>query len=138
MIVVRSTWHQNRWRTLFWATLLAGGQLADLLTTQMDMANGAVEGNRMAGELMSMGGLGLLSLVKLLLVGAMVLAVVLVDAYSAEHPGIRSRMARTLVWRGLQVCVIVLVATALHNVAVLAQIQGWLPAAAIASWPLTG
>jgi hypothetical protein len=116
--------------------LLAGGQLADLLTTHVDMSRGAVEANQMAASLMSSGGLVLLTIVKLLLVAAMTIAVILVESYAGIYPGRRARMARSVVWGGLQVSVVILAATALHNVAVLAQIQGWLPASAGAALPL--
>ena len=115
--------------------LLCAGQALDLMTTHVDLTHGAVEGNFMAAGLMSAGGLGLLALVKLTLVGAMFGAVALVEDYSRDHPGPSSRLARIVVWRALQVCVVVLFATGLHNVAVLAQIQGWLPAAVSSAWP---
>ena len=108
-----------------WVILLAGGQFADLLTTRIDMARGGIEGNWMTAALLDAGGMPLLLVVKCLLVGAMAVAVTIVSLYAASHPGDRSRLASLMVWRGLQLCVIVLAATSLHNVVVLAELQGW-------------
>jgi hypothetical protein len=115
--------------------LLAAGQAADLLTTRVDMSQGAIEGNSLAAALMSSGGLRLLMLVKVLLVAAMAVALFFLSVYTTSHPGARARLARQVVWRGLQLCVIVLAATALHNVVVLAELQGWTPPGLLSALP---
>ena len=120
-----------------WIILLAGGQFADLLTTRIDMARGAIEGNWMTAALLDAGGMPLLLIVKVLLVAAMAVAVAIVSLYGASHPGSKARLATQVVWRGLQLCVVVLAATSLHNVIVLAEIQGWAPAGVLSALPLT-
>ncbi len=121
-------------RLALWAALLAAGQMADMLTTGADMSYGAIEANRMAAGVISTGGMVLLGALKLALVLVMIAAVALAESYSRQFPGRRAALARILVWRAMQICAVMLVATALHNVLVLAQIQGWLPAVAITAW----
>ena len=120
---------------MIWVLLLTGGQAADLLTTRVDMSQGAVEGNWLAAALLDAGGLPLLVVVKMALVLAMALAIVIVSVYAHAHPSHRSRLATLVVWRGLQLCVIVLAATALHNVVVLAELQGWTPPGLLSALP---
>src|SRR5205807_5943843 len=101
---------------------LASTQLVDVLTTKVDILRGAYEANTFAATVLeSHGYIGLL-LLKLALVAAMAGAVVLVLAYAREHPGPRARLAQTVVWRGLQLCVVALALTGLHNVLVLASL----------------
>ncbi len=104
--------------------MLAVAQACDLLTTQVDMERGGVEANQVAANLMEMGGLAMLWFVKFALVAAMALAAVLTHRYWQRHGNRRSALAQALVWRGLQVCVVVLAVTAARNVSVLAQIAG--------------
>lgn len=102
-----------------WILLLGLGQVADLVTTQAAMSRGAIEGNAVAASILDLGGLGLLWLVKAALVGAMALAVWAACRYwDAARDG-KGAMAATVVWRGLQVCVVVLSLTAVHNLAVM-------------------
>jgi len=110
---------------LIWILLLASGQAADLATTRVDISRGAMEANATVAHLLGVGGFPLVLLVKLAMVLAMGLVILLVQRYTAAEPGGRGRLARTVVWRGLQLCVVVLTITALHNVVVLAQLQGW-------------
>ncbi len=110
---------------LLWIAMLALTQLLDVLTTKVDIVQGAVEGNAITATVLDGHGyLGLLA-VKLALVAAMAGAILLVRAYSRQHPGRRAQMAQKVVWRGLQLCVVVLALTGLHNVLVLASLQGW-------------
>ena len=102
-----------------WVALLALGQVADLVTTQAAMAHGALEGNMIAALIMGAGGLGLLLVVKAALVAAMTLAIWLVKRYWDSTRDRRSVLAATLVWRGLQLCVVVLAVTAVNNFSVL-------------------
>lgn len=110
---------------LIWILLLASGQAADLATTRVDISRGALEANATVAHLLHTGGFPLVLLVKLSMVVAMSLIVLMVHRYTGSEPGARGRTARTIVWRGLQLCVVVLTVTALHNVVVLAQLQGW-------------
>ncbi len=112
-------------RRLFaWVSLLALSEIADLVTTQAAMARGGVEANRVTAGLIAIGGLGLLWLVKGLLVAAMAGAVWLVRYCWAESYDQRWAIAGSLVWRGLQLCVVVLALTALHNLSVISQLSG--------------
>ena len=113
----------GRRTVIFWIGLLSLAQIADLVTTQVDMAQGGVEANLIAAQLMAIGGLGLLTVVKISLVIAMAMAVLLIDRQDSRTGERVGSMAHTLIWRGVQVCVVALAATALHNVAVLAQLQ---------------
>ena len=106
-----------------WIGILALAQVADLLTTQVDMAAGGVEANWVAASVMQAGGLALLWIVKLGLVAAMAVAAVLVTRYRKGDSGGRADLVHALVWRGIQGCVLVLAFTALHNVAILGQLQ---------------
>ncbi|HEX6349384.1 MAG TPA: DUF5658 family protein [Candidatus Dormibacteraeota bacterium] len=106
-----------------WMLMLGLGQLADLLTTQAAMARGAVEANSVAAGLLSTGGLGLLWFVKGALVLAMGIAVLLVRRYW-DGPGRQGRLAGALVWRGLQLSVVVLAMTAVHNLGVIGLLPG--------------
>ena len=106
-----------------WLGLLSLAQVADLITTQVDMSQGGVEANVVAANLMALGGIGLLTVVKIALVVAMAIAVTLIDRSGRGAKGSTAAMAHRLVWRGTQVCVVVLVATALHNAVVLSQLQ---------------
>ena len=106
-----------------WVVLLALGQLADLVTTQVAMSRGAMEGNAVAAVIMGIGGLGLLWVVKSVLVVAMALAVHLVRRYWDSTRDHRAVIAGTLVWRGLQLCVLVLAFTAIHNFSVITQMM---------------
>ena len=110
---------------MLWIALLASGQAADLLTTQVNLSRGALEGNLVIANLLQSGGFALVFGLKFGMVLAMALIVRLVQRYAGNHPGERAAFATGLLWRGLQLCVIVLTATALHNVVVLARIQGW-------------
>jgi hypothetical protein len=106
-----------------WVLLLALGQLADLLTTQVAMARGAVEANQVAAGLLATGGLGLLWVIKFSLVVAMTAAVLLVRRCWSV-PERRAAVAGALVWRGLQLCVVVLAMTAVHNLSVIGLLPG--------------
>jgi hypothetical protein len=114
-------------RVLGWIGLLTLAQLADLLTTRIDMNFGAVEGNQIAATLLHEGGLWYLWSVKLLLVLALMTVALLIRRYRNQNPGRRSDLAQLLLWRGVQVCVLVLAGTAIYNFALLGQITGWLP-----------
>lgn len=120
----------SRWRRatdrpwLIWILLLACGQAADLATTRVDLSFGALEGNATVANLMHAGGLPLVSAVKLLMVLAMAVIVAMVLRHTASDDG-KAVLVRKVVWRGLQFCVFVLMATDVHNVLVLAAIQGW-------------
>jgi hypothetical protein len=114
-------------RVLGWIGLLTLAQLADLLTTRLDMSFGAVEGNQIAAHLLQQGGLWYLWSVKLLLVVALISVALLIRRYRMQNPGPRSDLAQLLLWRGVQLCVMVLAATAVYNFALLGQITGWLP-----------
>lgn len=105
-----------------WVSLLALGQIADLVTTQAAMARGGIEANQVAATLLTLGGLGLLWFVKGLLVIAMAASAVLVRRYWADSHDPRWAFAGSLVWRGLQLCVVVLALTALHNFTVIGQL----------------
>jgi uncharacterized protein DUF5658 len=110
-------------RIALWMLMLSLGQLADLLTTQAAMARGAVEANSVAASLLSTGGLGLLWVVKGSLVLAMGIAVLLVRRYwlGTER---RAQVAGSLVWRGLQLSVVVLALTSVHNLSVIGLLPG--------------
>ena len=110
-------------RIALWMLMLGLGQLADLLTTQAAMARGAVEANSVAAGLLNTGGLGLLWAVKASLVLAMGLAVLLVRRYWLG-PERRGRVAGSLVWRGLQLSVVVLALTSVHNLSVIGLLPG--------------
>ena len=106
-----------------WIGLLGLAQLADLLTTQADMARGGVEANWVAAGLLAVGGLGLLWVVKLGLVAAMGTAALLTARYrGTEQDGLPAGLVEALVWRGIQVCVVVLAVTAVHNAMILGQL----------------
>jgi hypothetical protein len=105
-----------------WILLLAGAQLADVLTTGVDMAHGGIEANRFVSALLAVGGLGLVFVLKLLLVAAMGIACLLLKRYADNHPSFQSRAAHAFVWRAMQLSVIGLVVVALHNTALLAEI----------------
>ena len=113
----------NRGIFLFWIGLLCLAQVADLVTTQIDLAQGGVEANVVAAQLMAVGGIGLLTVVKIGLVVAMAVAVIVIDRQGRLQPAGTAAMARTMIWRGVQVCVVALAVTALHNVVVLTQLQ---------------
>lgn len=87
------------------------------------MSQGGVEANLVAANLMALGGIGLLSAVKISLVIAMAMAVLLIDRFSRREGGETSGLAHRLVWRGVQLCVLVLAATAANNLVVLTQLQ---------------
>jgi hypothetical protein len=110
-------------RIAIWVLLLVLGQLADLLTTQAAMARGAIEANQVAAGLLAAGGLGLLWLIKGCLVVAMAAAVLLVRRCWAAQER-RAAIAGALVWRGLQLCVVVLAMTAIHNLSVIGLLPG--------------
>lgn len=121
-----------------WVALLALTQLVDVLTTKVDIVQGAIEGNAVAaGVLASRGYIGLL-VVKFALVGAMGAAVLLARSYARAHPGRRAWLAQRVVWHGLQLCVVVLALTGLHNVLVLASMQGWSTPPLLTALPLFG
>lgn len=129
---------QRRPFWLLWIALLALTQLVDVLTTKVDIGHGAMEGNAVAATVLgSHGYIGLL-VVKFALVAAMAAAVVLVHAYKRDHPGRRAEVAQRVVWHGLQICVVVLALTGLHNVLVLASMQGWATPPLLAALPFFG
>ncbi len=105
----------------FWLVLLAAAQVADLVTTQVDMQVGGIEGNQVAAQLIQAGGIGLLWVVKLALVVAMACSAVLVRRYWLRHPDHRAAAATSVIWRCTQLCVLVLALTAVNNVHVLHQ-----------------
>ena len=105
-----------------WILLLAGAQLADVITTGVDLAYGGVEANRLVANLLATGGLALVFGLKLLLVAAMAVACVILKRYAAHHPSIHARTAHAFVWRAIQLSVGGLLLVAVHNTALLAQI----------------
>ena len=108
---------------LTWILLLAGAELADVITTGVDMAHGGIEANRLVSALLATGGLGLVFALKLALVAAMGFACLLLKRLAAGHPTFQARAAHAFVWRALQVSVLGLVLVAVHNAALLAQIS---------------
>lgn len=106
-----------------WVLLFAAAQLADVVTTGVDMAYGGVEANRLVATLLSLGGLGLVFFLKLLLVAAMALACLVLKRYAESHPTLHARAAHAFVWRAIQISVLGLVMVAVHNTAVLAQMS---------------
>jgi len=106
-----------------WIVLLAAAQVADVLTTGVDMSRGGVEANRLVSTLLEVGGLGLVAGLKLLLVAAMALACLQLQRYANVHSSLQVRAAHTFVWRALQLSVVGLVLVAVHNTALLVQIS---------------
>lgn len=104
-----------------WIGLLGLAQVADLLTTQISMQAGGLEGNAVAAQLMQTGGLGLLWVVKLTLVLAMGSSAILVRRIWLQRADRRAAAAATVIWRCTQLCVVVLALTALNNVHVFHQ-----------------
>ena len=78
-----------------------------------------MEGNAVAAVILSLGGLGLLWVVKAALVAAMALAICMVRRYWDSARDGRAALAATIAWRGLQLCVLVLAVVAVHNVTVM-------------------
>jgi Domain of unknown function (DUF5658) len=105
-----------------WILLLAGAQLADVMTTGVAMAYGGVEANRLVAALLAQGGLWLVFGLKLVLVAAMGIACLLLKGYAQAHPSLQARAAHAFVWRAIQISVLGLVMVAVHNTALLAQI----------------
>jgi hypothetical protein len=105
-----------------WILLLAGAQVADVLTTGVDMAHGGIEANGLVSTVISLGGLGLVAAVKLLLVLAMGVACLLLKRYADTHPSFQAWAAHAFIWRAMQLSVVGLLLVALHNTALLAQI----------------
>jgi hypothetical protein len=105
-----------------WILLLAAAQMADVITTGVDMARGGVEANHLVATLMSIGGLQLVFVLKLLLVLALAVAVLVLKRYADSHPSPGARVAHTFVWRAIQISVVGLVLVAVNNTALLAQI----------------
>ncbi|HEY8760737.1 MAG TPA: DUF5658 family protein [Candidatus Dormibacteraeota bacterium] len=105
-----------------WILLLAGAQVADVITTGVAMAHGGVEANRLVAALLSHGGLWLVFGLKQLLVAAMAIACLVLKRYAEAHPSFQARAAHSFVWRAIQLSVIGLVLVAVHNTALLAQI----------------
>jgi hypothetical protein len=108
---------------LTWILLLAGAQLADVMTTGVDLAHGGVEANRVVASLMAMGGLGLVFALKLLLVGAMATACLVLKRCAVLNPSLQARAAHAFVWRSTQLSVLGLLVVSAHNAALLAQIS---------------
>jgi hypothetical protein len=106
-----------------WILLLAGAQVADVLTTAVDLARGGIEANGLVSSLLSIGGLGLVLAFKVLLVAAMAIACLALQRYAEEHPNFRARVTLAFVWRALQLSVVGLVVVAVHNTALLVQIS---------------
>src|SRR6266513_936856 len=102
-----------------WILLLAGAQLAAVVTTGIDLAHGGVEANRLVAGLLAMGGLGLVFVLKLLLVLAMATACIVLKRYATTHPSAQARAPHAFVWRVIQMSVVGLLLVALHNSAVL-------------------
>jgi hypothetical protein len=125
-------------RWWIWLALLGLTQLVDVLTTRVDILRGAIEANAVAANVLHLRGYVGLLIVKLALVGAMAGAVALVHAYAREHPGPRAKLAERVVWHGLQLCVVVLALTGLHNVLVLASLQGWSTPPLLTALPFFG
>jgi hypothetical protein len=105
-----------------WILLLAGAQIADVITTGVAMAYGATEANRIVAALIALGGLGLVFVLKLLLVGALAAACLVVKRYAETHPSLAARAAHAFVWRAIQISALGLVTVAVHNTALLTQI----------------
>ncbi len=124
MTAIRQRERPSSGQVAAWVLLLALAQLADLLTTQAAMERGAVEGNAVAAFLLSTGGPGLLGLAKYLLVVAMALAAWTATGRWEAAPDPRWAVAGALVWRGLQVCVVVVGLAAIHNLAVIRVLPG--------------
>jgi hypothetical protein len=105
-----------------WILLLACAQLADVVTTWVDMSHGGVEANAVVGTILAHGGLGLVAALKLALVLAMGISCQALNRYASDHPTFQARAAHAFVWRATQLSVLGLVVVALHNTALLAQI----------------
>jgi hypothetical protein len=105
-----------------WILLLAGAEVADVITTGVDMAHGATEANRLVAGLLALGGLGLVFGLKLLLVGVLAATCIVLKRYAEAHPTLAARAAHAFVWRAIQISALGLVTVAVHNTALLAQI----------------
>ncbi|HEX6489653.1 MAG TPA: hypothetical protein VF137_12380 [Candidatus Dormibacteraeota bacterium] len=107
-----------------------------MLTTRVDIGRGALEGNVVAAHVLAVNGFVGLLFVKLALVAVMAAAILLAIRYADDHPGRRASLVQGVVWRGLQLCVLVLFVTGLHNVLVLAALQGWNTPTLLTTLPL--
>ena len=105
-----------------WILLLAGAQMADVITTGVDLAYGGVEANRLVASLLATGGLALVSGLKLLLVAALAVACLVLKRYAEHHPSLHASTAHAFVWRAIQLSVVGLLAVALYNTVLLVQI----------------
>src|SRR5260221_4486477 len=105
-----------------WVPILAGAQIADVITTGVDMAYGASEPIRNVAALLSLGGLRLVFGLKLLLVGALAAACLVLKQHAEAHPTLAARAAHAFAWRAIQISALGLLTVALHNTALLALI----------------
>jgi uncharacterized protein DUF5658 len=105
-----------------WILLLACAQGADVLTTAVDLQHGGIEANAVVARLLAMGGMGLVIACKVALVGAVALAVLLLQRLAWRQPMRAVMAAQRMVWRGLQMAVVGLLLVAGHNAVLLFQI----------------
>jgi hypothetical protein len=105
-------------RALIWTVLLLAGQAADVITTQVDRARGALESMPISSGLLQQGGLGLFWATKVLEVGAASTALFLTALWiRSKRPGAPIVFRIALV--AVQAVTIGLVCAALVNAALL-------------------
>jgi hypothetical protein len=112
------------WQAGTWLLLLAVAQLADVMTTGVDMSHGAMEGNPTAFQVLALGGLTLLWLVKFMLVAAIGIAALLAQRLAQRRGGPMAVLVQVAVLRGMQLSALALALTALHNAFLLTAIRG--------------
>ena len=107
---------------MIWVGLLAAAQIADLITTEVDRAQGGIEANQVAAFVLTVGGAGLFLVLKLIVVAGMALAVVIAIRYRQKHPGDRAELCLDFLARTLQGSVVLLTFVDLGNARVFMQI----------------
>jgi hypothetical protein len=100
-----------------WTSLLLAGQAADVLTTHLDRARGALESLPISAELLELGGIGLFWSTKLLLVVAAGTGLLLAALWTQRNHQARITFRFCLV--AVQAATIGLVWVSLSNVALL-------------------
>lgn len=112
---------QSGRREAVWIGLLALAQLADVVTTWVGLAHGNVEGNPQAANVLGVGGIVLLWLMKFSLVAAIAVVLLLsrramLQAERDGAEGLMVRLPHFVALRGTQAAVVVLSAISVNNI----------------------
>lgn len=105
-----------------WIAMLLLAEADDVYTTAADLKRGGIEGNQLAAEILNLGGPQLLALVDFCIVLTIAVIALLAVRLRDKRPTLSSRLLVELVYRGIQMGVLLRLVNATANLVILTRL----------------